>query len=150
MAAETKPKGRAVRLRVTSCTHGYTGKNARGDDYTIYEVEACKVTGEGEPVTEKLRSFEDLPCEVLDLTVVPFHSEKHGTSYTLSRRNKPKSAELIAAQQKEIEGLKSRLEHIENFLRTAPWRQQQQPQQQQEPEPAAVANDLDQRFGAEP
>jgi hypothetical protein len=81
-------KSTPMRLRITSCSSVYSGINTRGDDYTIYEVQAAKETGE--VVDQKLRSFEELPVgEVLDLTVTPFKSEKHGLSYTLARKNKP-------------------------------------------------------------
>lgn len=149
MNESAKPKGRAVRLRITSCAVGWTGKNKRGYDTTIYEVEACKENGE--VVAEPLRSFEDLPLELLDLNVVVFDSEHFGRSFTLSRRNKPKTAELIAAQQVLIEELKTRLERVEAFLR-----KRSQPEPISEPVPeqamakanAALTDDLDQRFGA--
>lgn len=116
--AESKPSGRASRLRITSCTQVYHGQNARGDQYTIYEVEATRENGA--PVRERLRSFENLPLELIEVMVVPYRSAKFGISYTLSRRNRPNSAERIAELTQRADGLdrvvaelKSRLDALE-------------------------------------
>lgn len=116
--ADEKPKGRPTRLRVTSCTQVYAGKNSRGDDYTIYEVEA--VRGDGEAVTEKLRSFENLPLEVLDLTVVPYRSQKHGLSYTLSRRSKPNNSKRLDEMEELVASLVTRIEALETAAELQP------------------------------
>lgn len=118
MADDDKPKGRPTRLRVTACTQVYTGKNNRGDDYTIYEVEATK--GDGSPVTEKLNSFENLPLEVLDLTVVPYRSQKHGLSYTLSRRSKPNNSKRITELEETLAALATRVEALETAAELQP------------------------------
>lgn len=117
--ADDKPKGRPTRLRVTSCTQVYQGKNSRGDEYTIYEIEAVK--GDGEAVQEKLRSFENLPLEILDLTVVPYRSAKHGLSYTLSQRSKPNNSKRITELEDLVGQLVTRVEVLENKGKPAGW-----------------------------
>lgn len=111
MADDDQPKGRPTRLRITSCMAVYTGTNQRGDQYTIHEVEAVK--GDGSPVNEKLRSFENLPLEVLDLMVVPYRSQKHGLSYTLSRRSKPNTAARVKELEELVRDLLTRVEALE-------------------------------------
>lgn len=147
------PKGQPVRLRIRSCTVGYQGVNKRGDDYTIYEIQAARE--DGEVITDKkLRSFEELPVgdDLLDLTVVPFNSEKHGLSFTLSRKTKvSKTAEL----QAKVTELTGRLERVEGWIRkhhaeaggaTAP---SAAPPPQAQPAASGAQADLDARFGAE-
>lgn len=109
--AEDQPKGRSTRLRITSCTQVYVAKNSRGDEYSIYEIEAVK--GDGTPVKEKLRSFDNLPLEVLDLTVVPYRSQKHGLSYTLSRRNRPNNTKRITELEELVADLVTRVAALE-------------------------------------
>jgi hypothetical protein len=73
-------------LRIVACQQIYTGLNAGGHRYTIFDVEAAR-PDTGELIKEKLRSFEALPVgEVLLLTVTPFESERHGRSFTLHRK----------------------------------------------------------------
>lgn len=109
--ADEKPKARPTRLRITACNQVYVGKNARGDEFTIYEVEASKA--DGSPVEEKLRSFENLPLEVLDLNVTRYASQKYGLSYTLSRRTKPNRDQQIAELNDKIDALSARLRVLE-------------------------------------
>ena len=85
-----KPKSTPMRLRITSCSAAVSGTSESGQDWTIFEIAAAKETGE--IVDQKLRAFEELPIgEVLDLMVAPYKL-KDGMSYTLSRKNKPKSS----------------------------------------------------------
>lgn len=109
--ADEKPKGRPTRLRIASCNQVYVGKNTRGDEYTIYEVEAYKA--DGTQVKEKLNSFENLPLEVLELTVTPYRSAKHGLSYTLSRRSRPNRDQQVTELRELIEALTVRVAALE-------------------------------------
>src|SRR4029077_10696228 len=70
------------RITVTDCTVITQGLGRNNREYTIYEIAA---RGEdGLEITENLRSFEELPLDVLiDVEVETFHSERHGHSYTL-------------------------------------------------------------------
>lgn len=112
MSDKEKPKGRPTRLLVTSCTEVYTGYNGRGDKYVIHEVEAQKEGGE--PINQKLRSFENLPTgELLDVMVTPYESDKHGRSYTITRRNKPSSAKKIKELESRLTELTERIERLE-------------------------------------
>lgn len=78
-----KRKDPTKRIKVLSCNIGYAGKNARGDDYTIYEITA--ENGNGETIKEPLRSFGPLPVgPVIEVTVRKFQSERYGDSYTLT------------------------------------------------------------------
>ena len=143
-----KPKGRPTKLRITGCTSVYQGVNKRGDDYQIFEITATKETGE--LVNEKLRSFEELPVsgELIELMVTPFHSEKHGTSYTLSRKNKVSSSRKVEELQHFVSAIDERLKRVEAALgsQLAP----------QVTEPSGAQRDpssgqtLDERFGEVP
>lgn len=71
-----------MRLKIMACRQVYTGRNPRGDEYTIYEIDAANM--QGQKINQKLRSFEALPIgQDIDVTVTPFDSERHGRSYTL-------------------------------------------------------------------
>lgn len=144
-------KGQPVKLVITSCTVGYEGKNKREEDYTIYEVQA---TRDGVAITDKkLRSFEDLPVgpEPQDLMVVPFKSEKHGVSFTLSRRGKGGSGKTqqINELQAQVKDLTGRLERVESWIRQRAAGTQGAPPRPTVDEAVAGMSNLDQRFGAE-
>lgn len=75
-------QGKKMTLKVVDCKPVYHGVNGKGDAYTIHEVKATKP--DGSLVNEKLRSFSALPVgQPIEVTVVPFVSEKHGRSFTL-------------------------------------------------------------------
>jgi hypothetical protein len=141
-----------MRLRITSCSSVYSGVNTRGDDYTIYEVQAAKETGE--VVDQKLRSFEELPVgEILDLTVTPFKSEKHGLSYTLARKNKPGggSSRKIEELTAFVGAIDERLKLVEGRLMGPP--AAAAPAAVPQAAPAAQGSggqSLDERFGDVP
>jgi hypothetical protein len=80
-----KPQGRDMRLRILACRQVYHGKNKRGDEYDIYEIDAAK--SDGTPINEKLRSFAPLPIgQEIEVTVTAFNSEQHGRSFTLHQK----------------------------------------------------------------
>lgn len=144
-----KPKGTTTKLRITACTSTYTGTNTRGDEYTIYEVTAVK--GSGEIVTEKLRSFENLPLEVLDLTVTKYVSEKHGVSYTLARTSKPNSGQKIEDLTERVDDLLARVVALEEARAPAPTTPTTPTATTQDaPATTAAQSDLDARFGTDP
>jgi hypothetical protein len=70
------------RITVTDCTVITQGLGRNNREYTIYEIAA---RGEdGLEITENLRSFEELPLDVLiDVEVETFNSDRHGKSFTL-------------------------------------------------------------------
>jgi hypothetical protein len=147
-------KGKPVKLIITSCTVGYQGVNKRQEDYTIYEIHACRATGEVIS-DKKLQSFEDLPVgpEPIELMVVPFKSEKHGLSFTLSRKGKSGSGstQRINELQGQVTDLVDRMQRVEGWIRSR--------SQQSAPQSAPVATapaaqtsqqaSLDERFGAD-
>ncbi len=143
-----KPKGTPMKLRITSCASVYQGINKRGDDYCIYELSAAKEDGTG--VDQKLRSFEELPVgELLDLTVTPFHSEKHGTSFTLSRKNKPGGG----GSSRKVEELTQFVQAIDERLKRLELLQASPAEVPAAPGPiageAVGGQSLDERFGAD-
>lgn len=79
-----QPKSRDMRLKITGCRHVYTGINKRQDQFSIYEIDAERAD-DGFAIREKLRSFQALPIgRVVEVTVTPFVSERHGRSFTLA------------------------------------------------------------------
>lgn len=152
--AEEKPKSKPTRLLITSCVAVYTGKNRRGDEYTIYEVKACKESGE--TIEEKLTSFEDLPVELLDVTVTPYDSAEHGRSYTLARQGRVSTSRQIKELRGIIDGLVERVVELERRMPAPPIRGESvqpaaapsQPAQEQPP-PDQVQADLDRHFAVE-
>lgn len=150
------PKGQPVRLRILSVQVGYQGINKRGEDYTIYEISAARESGE---IIEdkKLRSFEELKAsdELQDLVVVPFKSEKHGVSYTLSRKNRKGGSQKYEELSARVEELAGKLQAVEAWIRQNAGGAAAAPAAQ----PVAAASqaheeqrrtDLDERFGAAP
>jgi hypothetical protein len=84
------PESRDTRIKVLACRHAYTGHNRRGDEFTIYEIEASKP--DGTPIREKLRSFTSLPIgQEIDVTVRPYNSEQYGRSFTIAPKGKRSS-----------------------------------------------------------
>lgn len=130
----------------------YAGRNQKGDEYQIYEVEAAKP--DGSLVNEKLRAFTALPSgQEVDVTVVPFDSEKHGRSYTLHLKGARSAGstgqlnelrEEVSAQREMIAKLVERLNRVESAL-DGLLRNGDRPARQASPEVAA----LDAEFGKE-
>lgn len=118
---DAKPAGKDMRLRILACRHVYRGKNARGDEYNIYEVDAAKL--DGTPVNEKLRSFAPLPIgQDVDVTVTPFVSERHGRSFTLQQKGSRHAStqaqinelrETVEQQRVLCDTLRKRIELLE-------------------------------------
>lgn len=76
-------KTKITKLKVTRCNLVFAGKNTRGDEYTLFEIEATGL--DGAPISHKLRSFCSLPIDVeTEVVVTPFPSERHGMSFTLA------------------------------------------------------------------
>lgn len=93
-------QGRDMRLKITSCRQVYTGRNAKGDAYTIFEIGASR---NGQPINEKLRSFTPFPIDAeVDVTVTPFESERHGRSFTLH----PKGQDSKPSTQQQLNELR--------------------------------------------
>jgi hypothetical protein len=91
MAEQVKANEKEMQLKITGCSPVYSGKNTRGDDYTIFEIFAEKP--DGTPITEKLRAFTALPVgQFMDVTVKAFNSEEHGRSFTVFPKDKKASA----------------------------------------------------------
>jgi hypothetical protein len=104
--------GHLMTLMITKCSAVYHGLNQKGDDYTIYEVEAKKTNGE--PVNEKLRSFFQLPVGIeVEVYAKPYDSKKHGRSWTLSPKNPPKGQQAGGGLSQELASMK---EYINGLL----------------------------------
>lgn len=104
-------KGHETKLKILACRPTYSGRNTRGDAYTIYEIEAADA--QGVTIKHKLRSFQVLPIgQVIEVTVTAFNSEQWGKSYTLHPKNAPKldSTARINELTGEVESLRSELE----------------------------------------
>jgi hypothetical protein len=116
MADQKKPQENIKKIKIVNCTLGYAGKNQRGDDYSIFEVEA--ENGEGQLIKEPLRSFSPLPIgQVIEVTVKRFDSTKHGVSYTLTPKRGAGGphAQAINEMQEAIADLQRRVQALEAF-----------------------------------
>lgn len=100
------------RLRITGCSPVYHGTHDNGVEFTIYEVVA--VGEDGRSIGAKLRSFEELPVgETLDVLVSKYESQKYGVSFTLSRKNKVGTRQLVEALTQRVEQLAARVAELE-------------------------------------
>ena len=107
-----KGEGKDMRLKIMACRQVYSGKNQRGDEYTIYEVDAANM--QGQTVNQKLRSFTALPIgQEIDVTVTVFNSEQHGKSYTLH----PKGRSGGGSQQ-QVNELREEVDELRNRVAT--------------------------------
>ncbi len=108
---DAKDKGTLTKIKVLSCEAGYRGQK-NGNAYTIYNLTAERENGDA--ITQKLNSFEEIPLgELMEVFVKP-HTHNERTSYTVTRKNRPSS-------HQKIDELKARVETLENYLRTKPW-----------------------------
>lgn len=97
---KTMAKEHETTMKVVACRPIYQGRNATNHSYTIYEVEAQNQ--QGQLITEKLRSFDQLPIgDTVTVTVVPFESEAWGRAFTLHLKT-PKG-EDIESRLKKLE-----------------------------------------------
>lgn len=88
-------------LIVVSCTEGYKGTGRKGE-FTIYNIEAT--TDDGSPVTQSLRSFDDLTPligKVAEFDVKPYRGNK-GLTYTLYAKDKPKAEDRIKQLEERV------------------------------------------------
>jgi hypothetical protein len=106
MSTDEKPKPQDKRLRITACSSVFTGRQS-GVEYTLYEIEA--ETESGKRIDVPLRSFEELPLEVIDVTVTK-RTLAQGTSYTLARKNKHQ------ATREAVRELKARVGALEQTV----------------------------------
>lgn len=83
-------KGESKTLKIMACRQVYSGRNGRGDQYTIYEIDAQNE--QGITINQKLRSFVPLPIgQTVEVEVTLFNSEQHGKSYTLHPKGATRS-----------------------------------------------------------
>lgn len=68
-------------LNIVACRSIKSGTNAKGREWTIYEVMATKP--DGAPVELELRAFDPLPLGVGEYDVEKRVDPKYGDSYTL-------------------------------------------------------------------
>lgn len=109
------PNSKEMTLRILACRQVYSGTNSRGDQYTIYEVDAQNQRGE--PINEKLRSFTSLPIgQEVEVEVTVFNSERHGRSFTLHPKNKRSSQEQVNDAAAQIKALTERVERLERTV----------------------------------
>jgi hypothetical protein len=112
-------QGKIARIKVVACREVYAGVNQKGDRYRIYEVNATRE--DGTPIREKLRSFGPMQVgSTVEVRVVPFKSERHGTSFTLY----PVDGSRHGAQQSEIDQLRQAVatltQRVERLEQMAP------------------------------
>lgn len=111
-------------LKILACRQVYSGRNPRGDEYTIYEVDAANA--QGAQINQTLRSFQPLPIgQQVEVTVTPFESEKHGKSYTLHLKGRKgggstervnELVELVEELTARVGTLTGRLDAIEAMV----------------------------------
>lgn len=145
-------QGKDMTLKIVGCRHVYAGRNQRGDDYAIYEVEAAKL--DGQLVREKLRAFTSLPIgQELEVTVVPFDSDQYGRSFTLYPKGSRSTGatqqmnELrgeVTAQREMIAHLVNRVAELEAWVG-----QLGNGSRSQATPPSANGAELDARFGGD-
>lgn len=157
MSQQDGRKTKDMRLKIIDCRQVYSSRNQRGDPYTIFEIDAARAE-DGQRINQKLRSFSALPIgEVVEVTVTPFVSERHGKSFTLHLKDRERSggggstartnelSQEVADLRNRVASLSQRVLALETILRekgiAAP------PQAQAQAQPAA--SQLDERFGAE-
>jgi hypothetical protein len=107
----SKPKSKDMRIKVTGCRHVYTGRNQRGDTYSIYEIDAERAA-DGVKINQKLRAFTALPIgQVIEVTVTPFISDRHGKSFTLEPKGRSggSSTQRLNELTAEVEDLRNRV-----------------------------------------
>jgi hypothetical protein len=122
---QKKPASKDMTLRIQACRQVYAGVNPRGDRYTIFEVDAVTQSGveirEPDGTSAKLRAFEPLPVgQLVEVTVSVFHSERHGKSYTLSRRGHgggPTTSEQVANLAEKVKELEGKVGSLTNVVR---------------------------------
>lgn len=96
-----------TKIIVTQTRVTNSGRTRTGGEYTLYQVIATKPSGE--PINLNLRSFEDMPKNVvLDVEAELYRSEQYGDSYTLKR--------LGGGTASELQKLEERVKRIEDFL----------------------------------
>lgn len=143
-------KGKPIKVRILGCAVAHQGTDKRGEEYTLYEIKAARE--DGEVITDKkLQCFSELPVgdEVLDLIATPFQSEKHGLSFTLSRKGHSGgggSAKRVSELQGQVTDLVERMQRVEAWIRG---RGASGSVPAAAPVAAAPAAGLDERFGAE-
>lgn len=97
-----------------------TTRSPHGTEGTLYEVFAVKA--DGEQITEKLRTFEDLPLdEEIEVTLKRYDHAKYGVSYTLKRVREGKSGggglkDSVDALRQEFNELRDRVSRLESRL----------------------------------
>lgn len=88
------------RIVVKELKEIHKGTDKRGRDYTIYQLIAT--TEGGAPITENLRSFQQLPKnQVIDVTIDRFEGGNGAVSYTVS--TKAKGGDAVGKRVKELE-----------------------------------------------
>lgn len=113
-----------TKLTVTSKEVAHNGTSDSGKDWTIWEVFANDEAGQ--PVTEKLRSFEDLPeNQLIEVHAEEYNDDRRGTTYTLSTRaprgqkNTNSSRGQSGGLAKSVDELRARVEQLTKDLATA-------------------------------
>lgn len=105
-------------IKVVACRKVFTGRNGRGDMFSIYEIEAHDK--QGSLITQQLRSFEALPMgEPIEVTVTPFDSAEYGKSYTVHPKNaqNPSNDAQYRAMATTVEQLKATVTTLGQSLR---------------------------------
>lgn len=141
-------------LKILACRQVYSGRNPRGDEYTIYEIDAANP--QGTHINQKLRSFQPLPIgQQVEVTVTPFNSETHGKSYTLhmkGRSNGGGSTARLNEMAEELEELRNRVGTLSGRLdaveKMVAGRKDSPPPSADQP--GYSDEELEQKFGEDP
>lgn len=110
----------ALRMTVTKCEEAYRGySHSTGGEYVMYDVLALDESGE--PITSRLRSYEQLPLDQLgEFEVHPYDNEQYGRSYTIKplkqkssgARLGPKVDELRERSKKQSKVIDALIAHV--------------------------------------
>lgn len=92
-----------------------TWPNSKGTSETsLYEVTA--VDENGQPITEKLRSFAEVELNILiEYDLEPYSHPQHGESWTV-KKPRSNTTQRVAHLEKEVQDLKDRLSAVEAQL----------------------------------
>jgi hypothetical protein len=150
MSGQQQQQNPVKKLTIMGCKDVYHGKNQKGADFTIYEIQATNE--QGQVVQETLKSFDELPVGLqAEFEVERYDGGQHGISYTLKRVRPKLGPRVEALEERIIPALEKRIEHLERQLGVqpvqppppptpAPWEQENRPPappaQPQQPQPA--------------
>jgi hypothetical protein len=90
------------------------GTSANGKDWTLYEITATAV--DGTPIDEKLKSFEQLAGDNVEVEIERQEHEKYGVSYMLKRAGSKSPGARLGPKVDEIRDRVEELERKVDYL----------------------------------